>query len=123
MFKLMTVFTLIGFVILGIGLALENSPKEVISRIGSATITIIITIIIAVTFIYNINMHSDHTYNILKIDKYTNVENKIIYEVTYEDTIINKTIWITEDKYEQYVNNNKLVISDTDIEYLRKAIL
>ena len=123
LFKLMAVFTLIGFVILGIGLALENSSKEVISRIGSATITIIITIIIAVTFIYNMNMHSDHIYNILKIDKYTNVENKIIYEVTYEDTIINKTIWITEDKYEQYVNNNKLVISDTNIEYLRKVII
>ena len=119
----MAVFTLIGFVILGIGLALENSSKEVISRIGSATITIIITIIIAVTFIYNMNMYSDHIYNILKIDKYTNVENKIIYEVTYEDTIINKTIWITEDKYEQYVNNNKLVISDTNIEYLRKVII
>ena len=119
----MTVFTLIGYVILGIGLALENSPKEVISRIDSATITIIITIIIAVTFIYNINTHSDRTYNIKKIDKYTNVENKIIYEVTYEDTIINKTIWITEDKYEQYVNNNKLVISDTDIEYLQKVII
>lgn len=68
----MTVFTLIGYVILGIGLALENSPKEVISRIGSATITIIITIIIAVTFIYNINTHSDRTYNIKK--KLTNIQ-------------------------------------------------
>ena len=67
-------------------------------------------------------MHSDHTYNILKIDKYTNVENKIIYEVTYEDTIINKTIWITEDKYEQYVNNNKLVISDIDIQEVQEAM-
>lgn len=118
----MTLFILIGFVILGIGLALENSQKEVISRIGSAMITIIITIIIAVTVIYNLNIHSDHTYNIVKIDKYTNTKNKIIYEITYEDTIINKTIWITEDNYEQYVNNNKLVISDTDIEYLRKSI-
>lgn len=118
----MTLFILIGFVILGIGLALEHSPNEVISRIGSAMITIIITIIIAVTVIYNMNIHSDHTYNIVKIDKYTNAKNKIIYEITYEDTIINKTIWITEDNYEQYVNNNKLVISDTDIEYLRKSI-
>ena len=61
--------------------------------------------------------------SIVKIDKYTNAKNKIIYEITYEDTIINKTIWITEDNYEQYVNNNKLVISDTDIEYLRKVII
>lgn len=68
----MTLFILIGFVILGIGLVLENSQKEVISRIGSATITIIITIIIAVTFIYNINTHSDHTYNIKK--KLTNIQ-------------------------------------------------
>lgn len=50
------------------------------------------------------------------------MENKIIYEVTYEDTIINKTIWITEDKYNQYIKDNKLVISDLDIQELQKAM-
>ena len=49
-------------------------------------------------------------------------DNNIIYEVTYKDKIFHKTIWLTEDKYNQYIKDNKLVISDLDIQELQKAM-
>lgn len=110
-------------IIVAIGVTLQDSAKDTVSKVGS-TITILgIIALISVYVIGCMIMQSlNNTFDIVDIDKYMNNDNNIIYEVTYKDKIFHKTIWLTEDNYNQYIKDNKLVISDLDIQELQKAM-
>lgn len=110
-------------ILVAIGVTLQDSAKDTVSKVGS-TITILgIIALISVYVICCMIMQSlNNTFDIVDIDKYMDNDNNIIYEVTYKDKIFHKTIWLTEDKYNQYIKDNKLVISDLDIQELQKAM-
>lgn len=110
-------------IIVAIGVTLQDSAKDTISKVGS-TITILgIIALISVYVIGCMIMRSlANSYDIVNIDKYVNSSTTIIYKITYKDKIFHKIIWLTEDNYNQYVNDNKLVISDIDIQEVQEAM-
>lgn len=122
----MAVILVVGFVILGIGLIMEKSNKELIGRIGSTVIIVTIFALIGIIALQGAFSYKADALNIVYTYKYINKDNEVIYEITYEkDTLTNKTIqtiWLTEDDYNRYVNKGKLIISDVEIEHLKNAM-